>query len=379
MKHKLFWFIIISLLFVSGCWDLEDVDRRAFMTAIGVDAVSANQVSLTVQIPLLEEVLPPGTGQGGNRGKDFQTIAMNGRTVFEAYRKLQMRVERHLVIQQKQLLVVGAEAARLGVNPVLDWLVRSPKTPPHCLILVAKNPRTAREILQFTPATKTMPGITSDISRRTITKSDRTYFMPTWLFRQKLLHESKDVYATLLDLDEAQGQYVLEGLAVFNGHRMAGELNAEETQSFGLLTNQMKAGGMTFDFSSDIAGPKYSIQTVHGKTRIKVFIRHGRPYFLVQTNIRAVLNEIVNFRNQMKIPLGFIRKLETKIQTEVETRLTKTIEKLQQLNSDPIDFGEQFRVQHPKVWKQVVWKKIFPEVPYSVRVKVKILREGIMR
>ncbi len=245
--------------------------------------------------------------------------------------------------------------------------------------MVSRSPRTAKEILSFTPKTKTMPGLTSDLTRRTVTKNDRTYFMESWLFRQKLLYGAKDVYATLIDIDQTQGQNILSGLAVFEGQRMAGELNPEETQVFGLLTNQMKTGKMTFDFSTDITGPKYSIRTVRGKTKIKVSIRKGQPYFLVHTEVRGVLNEIVNTRNYTKITAKLIQELEKKMETEIAARLSKTIKKLQRLNSDPIDFGEQFRVQHPDIWKRISWKNVFPKARFKVLVKVILLREGVLR
>ncbi|MGE5606071.1 MAG: Ger(x)C family spore germination protein, partial [Bacteroidota bacterium] len=375
---KRYLLIILSLLTVSGCWDLEEVDRRAFITNIGIDIDSRNQVRMTIQIPLLKEVLPPGA-RPDSGGKDFQTISASGSSVNEAFSALEARTERRLVIQQKQLLIIGAETARSGVNPVLDWLLRSPKTPPHCLILVARSPRTAKEILEFTPQTKTMPGLTSDLTRRTVAKSDRTYFMESWLFRQKLLYDPKDAYATLIDIDQTQGKNILEGLAVFNGYRMAGELNPEETQAFGLLTNRMKSGKMTFVFSAGIAGPKYSLRDVRGKTKIQVLVRMGQPYFSVHTEVRGELIEVVSARNRNKLTPRLIQRLEKKIATEVETRLSKTIKKLQQFNSDPIDFGEQFRVQHPDLWKRSDWKKVFPQARFRVLAKVKILREGIIR
>ncbi len=378
LSHKWYWLIILSLLTVPGCWDLEEVDRRAFITNVGIDIDSQNQVRMTIQIPLLKEILPPGA-RSGSRGKDFQTISAIGSSVYEAFSALESMTERRLVIQQKQLLVIGSKTARAGVNPILDWLLRSPKTPPHCLIMVARSPRTAKEILEFTPQTKTMPGLTSDLTRRLATKSDRTYFIESWLFHQKLLYGSKDVYAGLIDIDEKEGKYIMEGLAVFNGHRLAGELNYEESQTFGLLTNQMKAGRITFDFSDDIAGPKYSLRAVKGKTKIKVLVNEGQPFFLVQTEVEGVLSEIVSTRKRIKLTHRFIQELEKKMETEIESRLSATIKKLQQFNSDPIDFGEQFRVQHHELWKRNDWKKIFPKARFRVLVKVKIIREGTIR
>lgn len=64
---------------------------------------------------------------------------------------------------------------------------------------------------------------------------------------------------------------------------------------------------------------------------------------------------------------------------EIRSRLEQVIKKLQQLNSDPIDFGEEFRAQHQDLWQRIDWKKVFPTVPFRIDLKVKIQRDGVLR
>ena len=376
MRRVLHLTLILSILLAcSGCWDLVEVDRRAFITALGIDIDSRQQVMLTVQTPLPHEMSPPGS-RSGTRNKDFYTISASSKTIYEAFRDLQSMTERRLVIQQKKILVIGEAAARFGVEPLLNWLVRSPKNPPRCPVFVARQ-RTAREVLTFTPETKTMLGLTAGVASQTKTKNDRSYNIPGWLFHQKLLYDTKDVYAPLIDIDQAQGQYIKEGLAVFDEDRMVGALTAEETQAFGLLANLMQAGGMTFDMASGIPRLKYSLQNVKGKTKIKVLIRNGEPHFLVNTKLQGSLIELIGAKN--RLTPDFIAAVETQIQRVLASRLRATIKKLQQLNSDPINFEEEFRVQQPEVWRKIKWKTIFPTVGFTVKVKVKVVRNGILR
>jgi len=73
------------------------------------------------------------------------------------------------------------------------------------------------------------------------------------------------------------------------------------------------------------------------------------------------------------------RQLEKIATKEIRAHLEQVIKKLQQLNSDPIDFGEEFRAQHQEIWQRTNWKKVFPTVPFRIDLKVKLQRDGVQR
>ncbi|HEX3046422.1 MAG TPA: hypothetical protein VHY08_16820 [Bacillota bacterium] len=51
--------VLILATALTGCWDLEEADYRAFITATGIDINPQKQVDFTAQIPFLQEMLPP--------------------------------------------------------------------------------------------------------------------------------------------------------------------------------------------------------------------------------------------------------------------------------------------------------------------------------
>jgi hypothetical protein len=66
-------FTLLSIL--PGCWDLEEVDRRAFATTLGIDTNPSHQFILTVQIPIPQKMLPQH-----HRFSDFQWLQNGGKT-----------------------------------------------------------------------------------------------------------------------------------------------------------------------------------------------------------------------------------------------------------------------------------------------------------
>ena len=61
----------------------------------------------------------------------------------------------------------------------------------------------------------------------------------------RAIHQATDAYAPFIDLDEKEGMYIIAGLAVFDGFHLAGELDMDETQMYGLLSGLMQAGTLT--------------------------------------------------------------------------------------------------------------------------------------
>ncbi len=366
-------FILLSIL--PGCWDLEEVDRRAFATTVGIDTNPDHQVFLTVQIPIPQKMLPPGAGGAGVtalEGKNFTTASVIGQSVGNAFHELQTKTSRRLVIQQNKSIIIGEDAARMGISELIDWFSRSAKAPPQALVFIT-NGKSARDILTFSSPQMVLPGLEFITAGLSAVKYDRTYFIPVWKFAQKILYKIKDAYAPLIDVGPKEGNYQISGLAVFNGTKMAGKLDAKECQCFGILTGQLSSGGMSFG-----EGLKVSLRNVQGRTEIKVIPRGGQfPDFVVKTMTTASLDE----RTDQKTNLDGkeIEALENQIAQSLKARLNALISKLQALNADVIDFGEQFRIQQPKIWEETDWKKIFPKVPFQVAVKVSLQKDGVLR
>jgi Ger(x)C family germination protein len=371
MRCIVFFILLLSL---SGCWDLEEVDRRVFATTIGIDldTGAGDAVELSIQVPQPQKMLPPGA-RASEPGKKFNTISTTAETVLNAFNDLQAKANGELVIPQNKSIIMGEEAARRDVSPLLDWLLRSPSAPPQALVFIARGGM-AKDILSFEPARENLPGLDFVQAAQSIAKYDRTYFIPIWKFGQKLVHGTKDTYAPLISVDKAEGQFIIAGLAVFNGKRMAGELSPEETQSFGILANFIRAGSITID----LAGKrKLTLRNVGAYTTLKVKMNHETPAFLIKTTVTGSLSELTG--GYLKLTPNENRRLETIVKQEIYSRMVEVIRKLQGLNSDTLDFGEQLRAQHQEVWKRIAWKKVFPTVPFRIELKVKVQRDGVLR
>jgi spore germination protein KC len=377
MKVRLRLAIVILMpLLLSGCWDFEEVDRRSFATTIGVDAAPQGQVVVSVQIPLPQKMLPPGT-KSESEGKLFSTISLTGITVNDAFNNMQTKSYRDLVVQQNKSIIIGKDAARRGIEPLLEFLARNPKAPPQAFIFVTKN-YTAKDILTFAPVERTLPGLMFGQSAQERVKYNRTFYIPLWQFEQKLVHETKDPYATLISVDQEEGVFIEEGLAVFNKDRLSGELNGDETQMVGVLTGIMKKGSLTVSFPHTYTRiRKVTLRNVSSKTRIKVLLKSNRPFFKLKVDLYGQMDELAGWGHRETTPAD-IRNLERNVKRTITPKIGAVIHKLQGFNSDILDFGEQLRVQHLQVWNRINWKKVYPSVDFKMDLQVHIWGNGVL-
>ncbi len=374
----LYTLLLTLLLSLSGCWNLVEIDKRAFITALGIDRNQRGGAGVTIQIPMPMRMLPPSVNGGAQSGKRFTVTSFDDETVNAALNDLQSKTFYELVIEQNKAIVIGEQAARAGLKPLIEYLIRDPKSPPQALIFIAHN-HSAREILSATPIQEVLPGLQFFQSSHLVIKYDRTYFIPVWDFLRRVVHQPTDTFAPLLDYDPGEKRFIAAGLGVFNGYRLAGKLDGRETQYFGLLAGLMRSGNLTLNLPDS---RKISLQSVRGKSRIKaVKNQAGMPAFRINIEVTGGISEIIT--GQKKYPKdlspAYVRQVESEIQRVLTRQIIPVVRKLQRYNSDVIDFGEQLRVQRPELWKRLNWKRVFPKVSFKLAVKVKITRDGVFQ
>ncbi|HEX3048484.1 MAG TPA: Ger(x)C family spore germination protein [Bacillota bacterium] len=367
---------VLFLITLSGCWELKEVDQRSFATIIGIDAGERGEIILSVQFPTLHKMAPLSIEGAAPTGKTFYTITVSGRTLQEAFGMLQTETYRWAVILQNKAVIIGDEAARKGLKPLMDWLFRYPKAPTRSLVFVAKG-RTAREVLEFIPEGEIIPGLQLEMASHANSNSNRTYFIPIRMFQQKMIHRSKDPYASLIDIDTRQARYRIAGIAVFHGARLAGELEISETQRFGMLSGLLQNGDMTFDISTERnTQAAITLQSLKIDRKIQVFLRNGLPIFCIQLQLSGKTLELVG---EGSLRPQRVARLEKILESKLRPDLEATVRKLQGLNADVIDFGEKLRVQRYEYWKRINWGEIYPKAKFQVRLRVKIIQDGTMR
>ena len=74
-----------------------------------------------------------------------------------------------------------------------------------------------------------------------------------------------------------------------------------------------------------------------------------------------------------------IRDYEKRAKNYTKREIEKLLEKLGQLNSDPVGFGDRVRIKYPDFWEKIDWHRTFPEVKFRVETEFTNKTTGVFR
>lgn len=370
MYIKILSVIILACFpFISGCWDIEEINNRATINALYVDEGNPQKVKLGASFNVPGTLVPPTVGSPGATRRDFTTFA-EGDGLLEAWSKLQANSNRPVYFGQLDAVVLSDKIARQEISNVLDFLGRMEPVPNDIFVLVTKsNPQ---KLFEMKNQANIIPG--SYIKSFFQSKDKRTLALPSyqWNVLETTDNGTSDPYVAMIE--PSQNMYTIAGTALFSKNRMVGDLNMEETQTLAWLKGSSN-GYLTLPIGENsIVG----FINVDAKSKIVPEIdAKGVLTFSVKTDISGSIYET----NPRK--LGITRKdqleFEKIAQNYTKNHIDKLLTKLQDLNSDPIGFGEKFRIKYPLLWEKTDWHEVYPNARFKVKTSFSVKRTGLFR
>lgn len=140
---------ILLLTLLTGCWNSRELNSLAIAVALGIDKVGDHyMVSAQVVVP---------SNIASSKGGDDVAVTMyksEGKTVFEALRRMTTVAPRKIYLPHLRVLVLGEELAKEGIAKPLEFLSRDHEPRTDFFIVVAKH-LTAENVLKvMTPLEK---------------------------------------------------------------------------------------------------------------------------------------------------------------------------------------------------------------------------------
>ena len=364
---KVVFLIMLSFL-ISGCWDVEEIDRRDLVLAMGLDAVSDSLIRTTLQIPLTEYTLPPAAGSE-SKAKKFYTLTAEGHTIIGAAAKEQANSHRTIMTGQLKFVLFQETLAREGVKKHLDYLARMPKIPRSADIYISREP--AAQLLEQVPIQETLPGLVLPAQLESPLKRDQTYPMHLWHFLQRLDDPGVDPYAPVLSYDLKNQTLQIIGLAVFRHDRLVGFLDPEQTRMFGMVTGNLKGGYLELPVTE-----REFIAFRSVNARVKIIPRNTQPLrFKVKLTVSASLIEFPGVPRDLEEPN--FKKIEAQCEAYLKRSSLQTIKLLQSWEADILDFGLEYRNHYQPEFNPRTWRQEFKDAKVDVAVDFKISRMGL--
>lgn len=405
--------ISVVLLFVftasslTACWDVKEIDQWAYVYTIGVDKGVDNVFRFTFQIPSMKQEEGAGSGAEGRGepsvGNEYYFISVDAPTFYSGVNMVESSLSRTLSYMHAKYLVISEDLAREGVERFINSMVRSWQIRRIMHIIIVKG-KASSFVKGFVPkltsaTSKAQTGF-MDIYKDTGLFIDTNY--------QRFLEDLKTTYrmpvATLAALNDfsnyrtrgnppkefkSEGEYYVGelprsggnkfeffGTALFNGDKMVGQLNGDESRALLMIRGEFKSASIS------IADPKdreYRITVntmMKKKPDINVEFHEGKPVINLEIFLEADIQNLQSPTEYESIEQKPV--LEDAYKMYIKGIIDKTIDKCKELNVDVFGFGEK-AVKHfltIQEWEEYNWLSRFKDAEVNTKVEFTIRRTG---
>lgn len=401
MPLKCVVMLLMLVPLLSGCWDRLELEERAVVLGISIDAAAESEVEgeedevshldgyfptpgttpirLAAQIALPGRIpLGPGEGGGGsNNAKTIWVVDVVGHTIDDAIMNLQQQLSGRLFFGHLRVIVVSEEIARMGLQNLNDYMRRNSEVRRMAWLMIAKG--SAKALMDATPKLERVPTLyllsTLDDSVK-LGKFPVDYIGIYWSNSSKKGQEGYLPYVQLMSKQNIE----LRGMAYFKGDKMVGATKPLEIGAF-MGIKGMNPAGYRGTIGIDNAGNSVMLYATHRQSKIDVAIENGRPHFNVvianELNLEEKNSE--NFIVGSPEMLAALEKKDEEVATKFHAAL---IRKMQESGADIFGFGEYLRAKKPRYWDREIktkekWQAMFKDIPIDVKVDIKIRRIGM--
>lgn len=404
----LFVGIICTLL--TGCFDRRELDDMAYPVALGFDKGKTNELKMTLQLAVPITI----GGEGGGKGEESVTnVTIETPTIYSGLNMLNSFVSKQINLSHAKVVVISEELAKEGTSKYLQAMIRNREFRPNASIVVSRGP--AEEFIKAVkPKLETNPakyyelllssykytGFTSESQlinfyHNTKSTSNQALAVLAGLSKFKSSDEFDLSASTYKEKGREQplegdfkagdltktGELGVEimGLAVFDGGKMVGELDGEETSFHLMVDGKFNSSYIT------IPDPKgegnFVILDIKQSrmTKKKVEMVDGKPSVYAKVILEADILSIQSGFNYEKVEnIGI---LETTVENFLKNGILKYLEKSSKVfGTDNCGFGGamkgKFLTWHE--WEDFDWLSRFKEASFDVEVDLKIRRPGLI-
>ncbi|SFB45239.1 spore germination protein KC [Cohnella sp. OV330] len=384
--------LMISIFFISGCWDSSEVNDIAIELAWGIDDAPNQKIRISAQ------AIVPSKISGGqsdvssqaSKGKPYFVLASDGMNTLDAVQRMQTKLSREMFRGHRRVIVIGESMARRGVKEIFDTYSRDPNLKLRTDIFIVKGD-TAQNFLKVSYPLENIPGIGVLGEYDQIGTASREMGLLNFL-----LAASSDSACPALPVvaigmdpdvpDEQQGQaqsqadregFRIVGTAIFNKElKMVGYIDMEKARAMRWVSGNLRK--MTVSETLPQGKGNVSMDVIKTKSKINSAYQGGRLKILVTLTGQGAIRE--NNTNLDLTKTNNISYLEKALNRHAEEVALKTITDVQkEYGTDVFGFSDAIRRKDLALWKSMEddWKEEFQRSEVTVKANMTVRRIGV--
>ncbi|MFO7153650.1 MAG: Ger(x)C family spore germination protein [Caldicoprobacter oshimai] len=388
INNKYFVVALIAIIIIftlTGCWDMVEIERNAFILGIGLDpseSKSGNdeRIMVTYQIALPAAMLGPGgqgEGGGGQEQPSTLNVTIEAKNLMMAEQTLMATLNQLPNYDHLQLVVFGEELAKKGIGKYVDFFFRDPRMRQRTKVAVSRGK--ASEVFKIQPKTvKSTSQYISDLLDENEKRSLILLMPMDFGIMQRHFIRRLDV--CLPGITVKKNTLTLQGAAIFSGDKLVAWLTGSQVMSLKWLHGEPAKG--IIDISNDkVKAGNFVFNITDNKVSIKPVLDGNRFILKAKMEVEGDIAEIQNERFNT-YDLGFIQQVEDLVKQKIMQSCSEVFSKLvDQYKTDCIEFGRRVQNYYPDFWEKNKdnWKEYFANTDLEMEVDVKLRRVGVIK
>jgi spore germination protein KC len=380
--------LCMMLTALTGCGNYMDLNELSIVMGIGVDRTKDLKYRVSLQIINPGEV---ATGQSsGGKSVPILLDVSEGRSLSEAIRNASKKITKMMEYSHVAVAVIGEEAAKEGINEIIDTLLREPRMTSNLPVLIAKD-TTAEQVLKLlSPITYVSSMDIVQKNKNTQKLTGEAVGTTTILsIGENITHIGQNIAisgvalanyskdnegkANLEKTDPAETH--LDAIALFNKDKLVGWLEGKQARGLVMVREELKETNITIPCKENnytslrIIGQNINSDVIMKNNQAHINIRGTMFAFLDETGCSMDLAD-------MKV----IDQIENDAGKAIEQMVRDSITTAQSYKSDAFGFGNMLAVRDKKSWRKVEkqWPELFQNAEIKVDYSVNIRRNGMI-
>lgn len=380
------FFLLLSFLFISGCWDSSEVNDIAIELAWGIDKAKDDKVAITAQTIIPTKISGDQSGGrgGGGNGRPFFTVTTEGTNTLDAVQRMQAKLSRQLFRGHRRVIVIGEAMARHGLKKVIDTYTRDPDLKLRSDIFIVKE-NTAKNFLKLSYPLESVPGLGVSGEFKQLGTLIDTGFL-NFLLSATSEGACPAVPAISIGMDsdsqdEQSGNdqegFRIAGSGILNKDlKLVGFLDSKESLVMRWVSGNINK--WTVPVTIPHEDGNISVDLYKMRSKINPVVKGDKLNIQVSLTAQGAIRE-----NNTSLDLSKperINLLQETLKKQIEETVLQMITKVQKnYATDVFGFSNTIRRKNLSFWKSIRndWEKEFQEAGISVNAKCKIRRIGV--
>ena len=380
-----FTLLIIFIYEFSSSYSSRTIDNLAYVIAIGVDVSDSNKMKVSFQFTKNSSL---SSSSSSSEDSTFVVNTVDSSSIDTAINLMNIYVGKELNLAHCKVIIFSEEFAKNGLSSEIYTLINNTQLRPSTNVIISRceanyyieNSKPSLEKLvtryyDIFPNSSKYTGYTANVTigdffNKMISNTSQSTAILGGENKENDINSKNDANA-ISGESSIIGKRGTEniGLAIFNGDKLIGELNAIETLCHLLTTNDVSIFLISIPNPND---PTKSIDLSvcpRKKSKISVDIKNGTPYISLDVYLTAAVMTVDN--NVDYLNDANLKSLSSHANSYMESNISNYLYKTsKELKCDIDDFGRKaitnFLTEDD--WKNYNWLDTYKDAFFNVHV-----------